>query len=140
MKIYHYDPVTNVFIGEGEADPSPLEPGKFLIPAYATEVAVPKIPAGMEAVWDGSKWFTQNIPEPVPPVPPEPTPEEKIQECKQLASILLSQTDWTQMADVAPTLENKSEFDAYRDSVRQYAINPVVDPVWPTKPKAVWKS
>ena len=38
MKIYHYHPEYKYFIGSSNADESPLEPGIFLIPAYATNI------------------------------------------------------------------------------------------------------
>jgi hypothetical protein len=38
MKYYSYHPVTKIFVSEGVADESPLEPGVFLIPANATSV------------------------------------------------------------------------------------------------------
>lgn len=64
--------------------------------------------------------------------------------CKQQAVNLLSSTDWTSIPDVAnpsvsnPYLMNQSEFLAYRSQVRQLAVNPVVNPVFPTEPTPVW--
>jgi hypothetical protein len=68
------------------------------------------------------------------------------QNCKKQAQELLYETDWTTIADVAnpqlsnPYLVNQSEFVSYRNIVRNYAINPVVDPVWPTMPTEQWSS
>jgi hypothetical protein len=80
-----------------------------------------------------------------PPVP-APTPEQLIYLCKSTATSILSQTDWTAIPDVAdplksnPYLMNQEEFVAYRSTVRNYAVNPVVDPVWPTEPTEQWSS
>jgi hypothetical protein len=82
-------------------------------------------------------WTVANTP--VPPSPP--TAEEN----KQTAISLLQQTDWTQIPSVSdpalsnPYLANKNAFDIYRNSVRQYALNPVAgDITWPTIPQEVW--
>jgi hypothetical protein len=82
-------------------------------------------------------WTVANTP--VPPSPP--TAEEN----KQTAIILLQQSDWTQIPSVSdpalsnPYLANKNAFDIYRNSVRQYALNPVAgDITWPTLPQEVW--
>lgn len=140
MKIYNYHPLTHVFISEGEADRSPLEEGVWLIPADATDIAPPKIPVGMQAVWEGDKWRTENIPAPTPaPQPPEPTEADKLRSCKLEASGYLYETDYTQLPDAAASLANKAEFDSFRTEVRKLVINPVVDPVFPPMPKAVWK-
>ena len=81
-----------------------------------------------------------------PYVPPVPTPEELIAQCKATATGILQGTDWTSIADVGdptkanPYLVNQAEFMAYRSTVRNYAVNPVVDPVWPTAPTEEWSS
>lgn len=83
-------------------------------------------------VWDAAN-------NPPPPLPP--TEEEN----KQYAIALLQQTDWTQISSVSdpalsnPYLANKNEFDMYRNSVRQYALNPIPGNInWPTMPQEVW--
>lgn len=74
-----------------------------------------------------------------PPLPP--TAEDN----KQTAISFLQQTDWTQIPSVSdpalsnPYLANKNAFDVYRNSVRQYALNPVAgDITWPIAPTEVW--
>ena len=74
-----------------------------------------------------------------PPSPPT------VEQNKKTAILLLQQTDWTQIPSVSdsalsnPYLANKNAFDTYRNSVRQYALNPVAgDIVWPSMPQEVW--
>jgi hypothetical protein len=82
----------------------------------------------------------------IAPTPPAPTPEELIAQCKATASGILQATDWTAIPDVAdplksnPYLMNQADFVAYRSTVRNYAVNPVTDPVWPTQPTEQWSS
>jgi len=66
-------------------------------------------------------------------------------DCKQKASELLYETDWTTIADVAnpannPYLLNQTDFIAYRNAVRKLAVNPVTNPIFPTKPNEQWSS
>ena len=84
-----------------------------------------------------TKWDEANT-----PVPPSPPTEE---ENKQKAISLLQQTDWTQIPSVSdpalsnPYLENKNEFDVYRNSIRQYALNPVAGDInWAMLPNEIW--
>lgn len=84
-------------------------------------------------------WDAAYIP-PVPPVPPTPAETNK-----STASGLLYQTDWATIPDVAdptksnPYLGNVNDFIAYRNVVRQVAINPPATPFdFPTPPTAQW--
>ena len=70
---------------------------------------------------------------------------QPLQACKDTASGLLFNTDWTSISDVAnpinnPYLLNQAEFIAYRNQLRQLAVNPVVDPVFPIVPSAQWST
>ena len=56
MKIYHYHPEYNYFVGQDDADSSPLEPGKYLIPANATRIAPPECENGQIQIFDGTFW------------------------------------------------------------------------------------
>ena len=64
--------------------------------------------------------------------------------CKQQAVALLQETDWTTIPDVAnpsdsnPYLTNQREFITWRSEIRQFAVNPVAAPVWPTQPTPTW--
>jgi len=82
-------------------------------------------------------WTVANTP--VPPSPP--TAEDN----KQFAISLLQKTDWTTIPDVSdptksnPYLSNVNDFVTYRNTVRQYALNPIAgEIVWPTLPQEVW--
>ncbi|ATB03626.1 hypothetical protein VP03_12340 [Sinorhizobium meliloti] len=65
LTVYNYDPSTLEYTGASEADESPLEPGVYLIPAYATEIAPPEFIPGHIFKWAGSEW----VPEEIPPTP-----------------------------------------------------------------------
>lgn len=74
MKIHHFHPETLEYLGEGQADESPLESGVFLIPAHATETAPPAEVAGKTRHFEAGAWSLRDIPP--PPAPPVKTPEE----------------------------------------------------------------
>ena len=75
----------------------------------------------------------------LPPEKSEPkkSDEEKKEICKQKATLLLFTTDWTQMPDCF--LVNRQEFIDYRAYLRNLAINPVANPVWPERPTSIWE-
>lgn len=88
MKVYHYDPVTKYYVGEGVADKSPLEEDVWLIPAHATANAVPPLKPEQRAVWTGTEWKVEQVPTPVP------TPEQQQQAANAKARAYLAKTDW----------------------------------------------
>lgn len=60
------------FVAPVVADPSPRQPGVFLIPGGAIDVPPPNVPAGKVALWQGGSWAFVNPPGPAdeenPPV------------------------------------------------------------------------
>ena len=87
--------------------------------------------------WDEADYIHNN--------PPTPTPEELLEQCKVQAKIHLSETDWVELSSVSdassnPHLLNKEDFITYRNTIRNYVVNPVTEPVWPTVPTANWST
>ena len=62
--------------------------------------------------------------------------QDKLNNCLSQAKKLLSDTDYSQLADV--NLVNKNEFTEYRSLVRAIANNPVPNPVFPVAPTPIW--
>ena len=56
MKIYNYYPDYKYFYLESEADPSPLQPGVFLIPAHATDIEPPTCESNQIQIFNGTSW------------------------------------------------------------------------------------
>lgn len=53
--VYQYD-IAGMYIGQAEADESPLEPGVFLIPAMCVTLAPPESSGNQWPRWNGAKW------------------------------------------------------------------------------------
>mgnify|MGYP003338831895 CR=1 FL=1 len=102
---------------------------------------------GVEQI-DG-KWYTKYVLGPVFTDNEEGTAEEQEtayratidEQTKALnkaeASRLLAETDWVVLPDVT-TLTNKDVFITYRKALRDIAVNPTVDAVFPEKPDTIW--
>jgi hypothetical protein len=67
--VYLFNEFTGDYLGTYEAQESPLEPGVYIMPHAATEVAPPAHGIGDKLGWNGIAWVIL----PTPPVPPGPT-------------------------------------------------------------------
>lgn len=74
ITVYTYDPITKEYRGTTKALEDPKHPGRYLIPAFATEMEPPQPGENQKVVWDGQAWQLEDIPQPEPE--PEPTEEE----------------------------------------------------------------
>lgn len=59
MKIYHYSRATGEYRGTGTADPDPLRPGGYLIPANSTTQAPPATGGNEVAVFETGQWVVK---------------------------------------------------------------------------------
>lgn len=75
MKIVYQTDDQGFFTGLVAADPSPLEPGVWLIPGGAVDVEPPVLADGERARWNGAGWTVI-----APPPPPEPEPAPTAEE------------------------------------------------------------
>lgn len=74
MKIYNYSQSTSEYMGCDTADESPLEPGVFLLPQFATFDEPPETISGKLIKYIGGAWVYED--EPVMPIV-EPIPSEQ---------------------------------------------------------------
>ena len=95
-------------------------------------------------------WMSPEIPQPtqteVDGKMSEINNQQPFVDCKNKASALLYETDWTTIPDITdpaksnPYLGNQQDYIVYRNALRQLAVYPVANPVWPTKPTTVWRN
>lgn len=165
MKTFYLFDDKGVYTEPYNAQENPLAPGTYIAPVLSTDIEPPiygaeQIPLFTNGAWiieadyRGETWYDSATGDPVviteagtPPSNLQPIPPAfpaTAEQNKNTASILLTQTDWTTIADVAdpvnsPYLGNQAEFIAYRNLVRQIAVYPTAgDLVWPVAPNEVW--
>jgi hypothetical protein len=61
---------------------------------------------------------------------------ESLNNCKSKAKELIFNCDWSVLPDVK--IYNRSEFESYRAILRDYILNPVENPDFPTEPVPKW--
>lgn len=87
MLVYSYDATTGEYLGSEDAHPNPLEPGNFLIPAFATDIAPPSELSGFVRVFSNGSWTQVPYVPPEPPAPPSPPPPHVLIEQSYRASL-----------------------------------------------------
>lgn len=117
MKVYSYDRTTGAFLGEVDADQSPMEPGKFLVPAFATTKKPPAASGGQVPVFDRTKDKWKLI-----VVAPEPSPEEAFAAAAEV-DILAAMRATVQTAVNA--IAQALDFDSIEEAMT-YADEPAV--------------
>ena len=141
MNVYNYDPDSKIFTGISKANESPLEPGVYGIPLWATDVAPPEVPSNSFVWWNESNWVIEAIPPTPSPTPPAPTPTPTPlplpitwEDIRIQRNGLLFTSDWTQFTDV--NLSNKQEWATYRQALRDIPQNVGApeDVAWPQQP------
>lgn len=57
MDIWHYHPEDGSLLGQGKADPDPMQAGHWLLPAWSTTIAPPAVGPDERAHFDGGAWI-----------------------------------------------------------------------------------
>lgn len=56
MQVHHYHEITREYMGSSAAMEDPMEPGRWLVPAWATLIEPPAAEEGKVRVFDGTAW------------------------------------------------------------------------------------
>lgn len=132
--VYSYSKDTGFYNGVLLAVESPLErgTGRFIIPAYCTEIEPPEPVNGKERIFDGEAWAYVDV------VRVEDTgSNEGVSDPRIKRNTLLAACDWTQLPDV-PSWVNVQAWRTYRQKLRDITTQTgFPDRVeWPTPPQA----
>lgn len=162
MRIFHFDPQTLAFAGEGVArvdpmghaedvrsaqdahaasgseepfDPASVPKTKFLIPAFATDAEPPAEKSGFTRTFREGAWTLAKDQEPEPENPP---PAKTWDDVRADRDVLLAASDWTQLPDTPLASSAVDAWKAYRKALRDLTSSSG-DPaavVFPQPPKA----
>lgn len=137
MLVYHYHHESGDYMGYDEADPSPLEPGVYLIPANATSTPPPSnAPEGKKWVWQNQVWELQDrVLDETTITDPVANPWDVL---RALRNKLLAQSDFRFLKDYTfATPEKEQEWRDYRQALRDLPQNTVdpINAVFPSEPQ-----
>jgi len=107
---YSFAPDTGLFIGLVKAWQSPMEAGVYLLPMDSTFEMPGEAEYGKLPRWNGKEW------EMVEFMAPENLVDERVIRLER--NRLLSESDWTQLADVNLSADEKTHWNKYRQDLR----------------------
>jgi hypothetical protein len=64
MQVHHYSESKGIYLGSSQAMADPMEPGRWLIPAWSTTLEPGEEIEGMEQVFNGTEWVYRDLPQP----------------------------------------------------------------------------
>ena len=135
MNIFHYHPETLEYLGKGLADPDPLSPGKYLLPAFSTTTRPSVTPSATQRLLFNKEAHTWEL--------VDKTTEEVTEDLEQIADrvrgerlLALSQSDLKVLRCYETGQPVPPEWVAYRQALRDITEQPgfPLDVVWPTEP------
>lgn len=137
MNIYHFHPITGVFLGQGIADADPLTPDAWLLPAHCTQTAPPVVSAGHFAQFVNNAWLV--VAEPPPPAEPLPPTLAELKALKNIeinnARLTANRTTFTHAGKTFSCDElSRGDIVSTNDEIGNLSAMPVG---WPGGWKAV---
>ena len=133
MQIYHYHPTTHEFLGAGLADPSPLEPGVWLIPAHATQVIPPMPQAGTVRKFIAGAWVLEPLTQDEAPVDPGYEPSVQDLAAAKLEAINSGKNVALDAGFVHDGVLYDSDYKArlaYLEAATQFQLDPEFSTQW----------
>jgi hypothetical protein len=109
-QVYSYHPISFEFTGIDHADPDPMQPGEYLLPAHTTDLKPPSCSKNYILRFVQDKWIGVPIEKSMMYI----TRAAKI---RAVRNRMLFESDWTQVLDVPEYVDRKG-WRKYRQLLR----------------------
>lgn len=106
------------YVGQVDADESPLEEGVYLIPGGAVDFKAPSVPDGSRAKWNGSGFDIELIPEPTPTDQEVPVVDRAAEIKEELQAIDAKSIRPIREGDAARIADLEAQAAALREELR----------------------
>lgn len=130
--VYHYHPTSYAYLGKDIADESPLEPGIYLVPAYATLVSAPEnenIPNSHFIKWNSISQIWEIVEKPIPiisnnmeTIKEEIIPADPMELLRIKRNSILAQWDWVTLRAMSGGPPLTDEWIGYLNALRNLPI------------------